>query len=151
MSRDVVNDVMMPIRLPSDLKGAFDGLCKARGVSVASEVRRLMAQEVLNTTLEQIAPEYSAPKSKPTRTARKVKTAETSETSVTARCDKTPDFFGTAETSQNASREGVSKDRLPTPTGTLKNAKNGNEGLPDLAISAMNARKNRKKAKKRKR
>lgn len=40
------NDAQLLIRLPADLKGAFDGLCKARGVGVSDEIRRLMSDEV---------------------------------------------------------------------------------------------------------
>lgn len=40
------NNAQLLIRLPADLKGAFDGLCKARGVGVSDEIRRLMSDEV---------------------------------------------------------------------------------------------------------
>lgn len=40
------NNTQLLIRLPVDLKGAFEGLCKARGVGVSDEIRRLMSDEV---------------------------------------------------------------------------------------------------------
>lgn len=46
-----VKDVMLPIRLPAELKDMFQTLCKTRGVSVSSELRRLMAQEVSHAAM----------------------------------------------------------------------------------------------------
>lgn len=40
------DETTLVIRLPSDLKGSFQGLCKARGVSVSEELRRFMADSI---------------------------------------------------------------------------------------------------------
>lgn len=37
------------IKLPPELKAAFQGLCKARGVPVSAELRRFMADELAKT------------------------------------------------------------------------------------------------------
>lgn len=42
------DETTLVIRLPSDLKGSFQGLCKARGVSVSEELRRFIADSIAN-------------------------------------------------------------------------------------------------------
>jgi hypothetical protein len=42
----MTDETTLVIRLPSDLKGSFQGLCKARGVSVSEELRRFMADSI---------------------------------------------------------------------------------------------------------
>lgn len=46
----MTEDTTLVIRLPSDLKGSFQGLCKARGVSVSEELRRFIADSIANST-----------------------------------------------------------------------------------------------------
>jgi len=40
------NETTLLIKLPSDLKISFQGLCKSRGVSVSAELRRFMIDQV---------------------------------------------------------------------------------------------------------
>lgn len=42
------DETTLVIRLPSDLKGSFQGLCKARGVTVSEELRRFIADSIAN-------------------------------------------------------------------------------------------------------
>jgi hypothetical protein len=43
------DETTLLIKLPPELKASFQGLCKFRGVSVSSELRRFMADEVAKT------------------------------------------------------------------------------------------------------
>lgn len=43
------NETTLLIKLPPELKASFQGLCKFRGVAVSAELRRFMADEVMNT------------------------------------------------------------------------------------------------------
>ena len=43
------DETTLLIKLPPELKAAFQGLCKARGVPVSAELRRFMADELANT------------------------------------------------------------------------------------------------------
>lgn len=43
------DETTLLIKLPPELKAAFQGLCKARGVPVSVELRRFMADELANT------------------------------------------------------------------------------------------------------
>lgn len=45
------NDTTLLIKLPSELKGSFQGLCKARAVNVSEELRRFMADEVASAAM----------------------------------------------------------------------------------------------------
>lgn len=148
-----IHDVMMPIRLPSDLKGLFDGLCKSRGVSVSSEVRRLMAEEVLTSTLSQVDGIEFMPKPKPIKTIRKPRTKTpstpaTADKTVTPRCDKTPDFFDNATNAQKRLQTVQNAKQAPIPSDDLKTPQTANKGQPDPLSSVVNARKKRKKSKK---
>lgn len=42
-------DTQLLIRVPKDLKGSFEGLCKSRGVKVSEALRAFMASEVLQS------------------------------------------------------------------------------------------------------
>ena len=43
------DETTLLIKLPPDLKAAFQGLCKSRGVAVSAELRRFMADELAET------------------------------------------------------------------------------------------------------
>jgi hypothetical protein len=43
------DETTLLIKLPPELKAAFQGLCKARRVSVSAELRRFMADELAST------------------------------------------------------------------------------------------------------
>lgn len=113
------NDTTMLIKLPSDLKGAYQGLCKARGVSVSEELRRFMADEVKAST------KGIATDSKPSKMPLKDKPT---------RCDKTPDMF---ETSQNAPQAPKELKTIPKYQGSSKKANRGKSGLSGLQVNGL--------------
>ena len=88
----------MLIRLPVDLKGAFEGLCKARGVGVSDEIRRLMFDE-LQKSLKGLNPiERSVvPKTTP-KTHRKAVIPRSSD----ERCGDTIEMFEAPKTPQKS-------------------------------------------------
>lgn len=43
------DETTLLIKLPPELKAAFQGLCKARSVPVSAELRRFMADELANS------------------------------------------------------------------------------------------------------
>jgi uncharacterized protein (DUF2384 family) len=64
------NDTTMLIKLPAELKGSFQGLCKARGVNVSEELRRFMADEVTSAaegmrSSDRISPNLPSTSKKP--------------------------------------------------------------------------------------
>lgn len=93
----VKDETTLLIKLPPELKGAFQGLCKARGVSVSSELRRFMADQLNNATKGiGSAKTLDDPRSRPPKsikTARKASSNRPNSKSQSPNGDKTPDLF----------------------------------------------------------
>lgn len=58
------DETTLLIKLPPELKAAFQGLCKARGVPVSVELRRFMADELANTVKGMTTKPIDAPQSR---------------------------------------------------------------------------------------
>lgn len=82
----ISDETTLVIRLPSDLKGSFQGLCKARGVTVSEELRRFIADTVSNAATGMTTRDRQ-PSSNVTKKAVSDKNRGSS------RCDSTSDMF----------------------------------------------------------
>lgn len=120
------------IKVSPEMKGAFQGLCKARGVSVSAELRRFMADQLTMATGNQGSrksvddPRFSSAK-RPNAKA------------VPKRDSKTPDLFG-SETPQSARKATVKPSKVGKHRNSVRNAKNGQFMLNSAISDAMRGR-----------
>lgn len=128
------------IKVSPEMKGAFQGLCKARGVSVSAELRRFMADQLTAATGNMGSrksvddPRFSAAKS--VKTSAKRPNAK----AVPKRDSKTPDLFG-SETPQSARKATVKPSKVGTHRNSVRNSKNGQFMLNSAISDAMRAKK----------
>ena len=140
-----VKDEMMLVRMPPELKELFQALCKSRGVSVSSEVRRFIADEISGVATG-MTTEDNPPKA---NVRRKTVTVESSRSS--SRCNDTADLFD--DKPKKLSHERVAlpaRNSVVTPQTAVKNATVDKIELPSVYNSAMTATNRRKKPKTRK-
>lgn len=148
-----VDEATLLIRLPVELKGSFQGLCKARGVSVSEELRRFMADEVasaaLGMTTRDRPRDKTVAKKNPVVKASKKQT-EGSETDKPTRCDKTGDLFDgqTPVDSQKDAIAAFNANKADRAKDTAKRATQGKFKLSDDLMNGISARDKRKKPKK---
>lgn len=149
-----VKDIMLPIRLPAELKYMFQTLCKTRGVSVSAELRRLMIQEISQSAIG-IIPEDGSPQVKKITPAKKkpiqkkVKPAIV-ENREPSRCNDTVDMFGNSTGLMSARFGSYATEQAVSSSITSNNDVDAKPELSDAAKSAMKASKSRKKTKSRK-
>lgn len=142
-----VKDVMLLVRMPPELKGSFQGLCKARGVSVSSELRRFMADQVSGAATG-MTTEDKAPKAKKTISSKKPSVVKNRESS---RCNDTGDMFDVEYEKPSHLRVSVARDKVVVRQPKVVNDTVAAKLVPSLDnINAINAQVNPIKRKKRK-
>lgn len=143
------DETTLLIKLPPELKGAFQGLCKARGVTVSAELRRFMADQLAGTT-EGISSADKGVDDSRLLTPRLIKTTrkKTFSSSVVAdesnpiRCDSTPDMF---DDDQDCVTRAFNKTYGRGQPEKKKNPVGGNLGLSSPISKTRTAVKKRKK------
>lgn len=137
MSDEITTTLLL--RLPVDLKGSFQGLCNARGVSVSEELRRFMADEVASAALGMTTNDRSRNKT----VAKKIPVVKASVKQSSApvankaqKCDRTDDMF---ENESKADREKrlMSEFKDRKTRRAMKPAKNATEGKYKLSEGVM--------------
>lgn len=132
------------IKVSPEMKGAFQGLCKARGVSVSAELRRFMADQLNDATGNMGTPkEIDDPRSvtpKRIKTTRKAPTSPSSATSVPKRDSQTPDLFD-LKTPQNARRATVKPSKVGKHKKGARKATEGQYTLHSAIAAAMSGKK----------
>lgn len=151
MSDEVTTTLLL--RLPVELKGSFQGLCNARGVSVSEELRRFMADEVASAAMGMTTKDR--PSAKPVAKKIPVVRASKSKASVKkqgnpTKCDKTDDMFvsQSPKTSQKAHIDALYEKQVGKTRRTPKTATQGKFKLSGDVMAGINARDKRKKEKK---
>lgn len=151
MSDEITTTLLL--RLPIDLKGSFQGLCNARGVSVSEELRRFMADEVASAALGMTT--NDRPRNK--TVAKKIPVVKASVKQSSApvankapKCDRTEDMF---ENESKADREkrlmSELKDRQTRRANKpAKNAIDCGFKLSEGVMAGITVRDKRKKTKK---
>lgn len=144
-------DTQLLIRVPKDLKGAFEGLCKSRGVKVSEALRSFMAAEVLQSATDVKTGEGKQPPVKAKRTTSKPShpkgAPQASEpSSLGEKCPDTMDLFDSPRNAQE--RTGAKVIPLEVQ-GYQKGFKDANKGKIDVnkLIADMQANKVKKKRK----
>lgn len=112
-------DTQLLIRVPGDLKGAYEGLCRSRGIKVSAALREFMVSEVLQAAAT--ANIKAIPQKPPVSATKKRTTAKPKNTTSTPqapepcsldeKCKNTIDMF---DGSKNASQ------RTEAPTNPLE-------------------------------
>lgn len=80
------------IKLPPELKGSFQGLCKARGVSMNEELRRFMADEVASSATGMTTVDKPKVKKMP-RVQKELEKSDDIKNRGSSRCNDTVDMF----------------------------------------------------------
>ena len=106
-------DTQLLIRVPKDLKGAFEGLCKSRGVKVSEALRAFMASEVLQSATGVKTGEGKTPQKRTTAKPSHPKGApQASEpSSLGEKCPDTMDLFDTPKNAQERTGTQVNPER----------------------------------------
>lgn len=141
------------LRLPIDLKGSFQGLCNARGVSVSEELRRFMADEVARAALGMTT--NDRPRNK--TIAKKIPVVKASVKQSSApvankapKCDRTEDMFENESKADHQKRLMSEFEARKTrrATETAKSTTEGKYKLSEGVMAGITARDKRKKTKK---
>lgn len=142
------------LRLPIDLKGSFQGLCNARGVSVSEELRRFMADEVASaalgmTTSDRPRNKTVSKKIPVVKASIKQSSTPVADKTVT-KCDRTEDMFANESKVDRQKRIMSEFEERKTRRATkpIKNATEGKFKLSEGVMEGIVARDKRKKAKK---
>lgn len=147
------DDTTLLLRLPIDLKGSFQGLCNARGVSVSEELRRFMADEVasaaIGMTTNDRPKNKTVPKKIPVVKASR-KRSSAPVTNKPTKCDMTQDMFAdkSNETSKKGLIDAMYENRVGRARKTPKNVTEGKLKLSEGLMDGIIARDKRKKSKK---
>ena len=121
-----VDDVTLILRLPPDLKGSFQGLCKARGVSVSEELRRFMADSIAAAALGMTTKDLTVKSNAP------VKLPTSKKNRGSSRCDDTNDLFLTAKTPSKAHTSSKGRKVVVRDKKMNRDAKTGQFVLSSL-------------------
>ena len=151
MSDEVTTTLLL--RLPIDLKGSFQGLCNARGVSVSEELRRFMADEVASAALGMTT--NDRPRNK--TIAKKIPVVKASVKRPSApvvnkapKCDRTEDMFADEAKVERQKRLMSEFEDRKTRRATrpAKSTTEGKYKLSEGVMEGIAARDKRKKTKK---
>lgn len=141
------------LRLPVDLKGSFQGLCNARGVSVSEELRRFMADEVASAALGMTTndrPRNKAVAKKIPVVKASVKQSSAPVANKAQKCDRTEDMFEN-ESKVDRQKRLMSEFEDRKTRRAMKPAKSTTDGgfkLSEGVMAGITARDKRKKTKK---
>ena len=145
-------DVMLPIRMPSELKDLFQILCKSRNATASSEIRRLMAEEVASAAMDISLANTRSPKRKAPLPKKPTNSIQPKvENRGSSRCDDTGDLFD--ESSEKPSHERVTLsnyNNMVLPQKEVISMSGVKIELSSTAKSAINASSARNKTKTRK-
>lgn len=138
----ISDETTLVIRLPSDLKGSFQGLCKARGVTVSEELRRFIADTVSNAATGMTTRDRQ-PSSNVTKKAVSDKNRGSS------RCDSTSDMFADNDkTLSQPHTSHLSSKRVSVGNDVLYDATGARIRQPSNGINSKAKGKTAQKAKK---
>lgn len=137
------DETTLVIRLPSDLKGSFQGLCKARGVSVSEELRRFIADSISNAAIGMTTRDRMP-------LPNVTKKAISDKNRGSSRCNSTSDMFTSDSKTLPQSHISSSKDKAGSVgIDVLYDATGARIRQPSNAINSKAKTKMPKKAKKR--
>lgn len=146
-------DTQLLIRVPKDLKGAFEGLCKSRGIKVSEALRSFMASEVLQSATDVKTGVSKQPPVKPRkRTTAKAEhpkgTPQASEpSSLVEKCPDTMDLFDTPKNAQERTGTQVNPLEVQGYCNGVQNPNTGKIEVNRLVAAALQSSAKRKKKK----
>ncbi len=142
-------DTQLLIRVPKDLKGAFEGLCKSRGVKVSEALRAFMASEVLQSATGVKTGEGKIPQKRTTAKAEHPKgTPQASEpSSLVEKCPDTMDLFDTPKNAQERTGTQVNPLEVQGYCNGVQNPNTGKIEVNRLVAAALQSSAKRKKKK----
>lgn len=145
-------DTQLLIRVPKDLKGAFEGLCKSRGVKVSEALRAFMASEVLQSATDVKTGEGKQPPVKAKRTTAKPNhpkgAPQASEpSSLGEKCPATMDLFDSPKNAQERTGTQVNPLEVQGYCNGVQNPDTGKIEVNRLLVGALQGSTKRKKKK----
>lgn len=142
-------DTQLLIRVPKDLKGAFEGLCKSRGVKVSEALRSFMAAEVLQSATDVKTGEGKTPPKRTTaKPAHTKKTPQASEpSSLGEKCPDTMDLFDSPRNAQKRTETQVNPLEVGGYCNGVQNPDTGKIEVNRLLVGALQGSTKRKKKK----
>ena len=142
-------DTQLLIRVPKDLKGAFEGLCKSRGVKVSEALRAFMASEVLQSATGVKTGEGKTPQKRTTAKPSHPKGApQASEPSALGeKCPDTMDLFDSPKNAQERTGTQVNPLEVQGYCNGVQNPNTGKIEVNRLVAAALQSSAKRKKKK----
>ena len=142
-------DTQLLIRVPKDLKGAFEGLCKSRGVKVSEALRSFMAAEVLQSATDVKTGEGKTPPKRTTAKPSHPKGApQASEpSSLGEKCPDTMDLFDSPRNAQERTGTQVNPLEVQGYCNGVQNPNTGKIEVNRLVAAALQSSAKRKKKK----
>lgn len=148
-------DTQLLIRVPGDLKGAYEGLCRSRGIKVSAALREFMVSEVLQAAAT--ANIKAIPQKPPVSATKKRTTAKPKNTTSTPqapepcsldeKCPDTMDLFDSPKNAQERTGAQVNPLEVQGYCNGVQNPNTGKIEVNRLVAAALQSSAKRKKKK----